>query len=382
MNIYNVSISHKTAPVKIRELLAFTYEEKVAFIQDAIKLNHILECVLITTCNRSEIYVSGDDKAVDEIISFLVKRKNLNHKSMMKYFLIYQQEKAVEHLYKVASGMDSMLIGEDEILGQVKDAYELALEHHTTGFYLNTLFRDAITCAKRVKTDTNLSKTSISLGTLAAHEVFDFIKKEGKKKVLIIGLTGKMGTILMKNLYHNKDIEILGTIRVHKSQHEFEVSYPRVIMVDYHQRYEYMEEADIIVSATTSPHYTITKDGLEENLVTQKERLFLDLAVPMDIDKEIQTINQVKLHDIDYFTELSKKNNELKLKEVERAKLIIEEEVDEYLKGIAFKEFMPYIREIKEKIQEDGLDKIFYQLKKNVKREDLEIIIKSFMELL
>ncbi|BCN32174.1 glutamyl-tRNA reductase [Anaeromicropila herbilytica] len=382
MKIYNVSISHKTAPVEVRELLAFTEEEKVDFICNAIRLESVSECVLITTCNRSEVYLSGEQNAVEDIMLLLVQKKKLEYEPMLKYFRIFQQEKAIEHLYKVASGMDSMLIGEDEILGQVKSAYELALNNKTTGYYLNTLFRDAITCAKRVKTDTNLSKTSISIATLAAHAVFDFQSQTGHKKVLIIGLTGKMGTIVMKNLYKHQEITLIGTTRKHKSKEDIQVIYPKVTMVDYANRYDYIDEADIIVSATTSPHYTITKDMLHKNITVQKERLFLDLAVPMDIDRTIRSMEGITLYDIDYFTELSKKNNEQKLMEVERAKQIIEEEVDEFLKWMSFKEFIPHLSDIKELVNKEGFEKVIYQVRSQSSSKELDIILDSFKRLL
>lgn len=382
MSIYNVSISHKTAPASIRALLAFDQEEKIDFIKSAIQLEHIFECVLINTCNRSEVYINGDEMALEELMTHLTKKKGLDHEKMLKYYRIYQDQKAVEHLFRVASGIDSMLIGEDEILGQVKDSYQLALEQGTTSTLLNTLFRDAITCAKKVKTKTKLSKTSVSLGTLAAHAVFHFKKCDNKKKVFIIGLTGKMGTILMKNLYQNPEVEIMGTIRTHRAPEELVVSYPKVKMVQYLDRYDYMDDADIIISATTSPHYTITKDELQNHLQQTKYRLFIDLAVPMDIDKEITKLEHVELYDIDFFTKLSEQNNMLKLQEVEVAKMIIEEEVDEFQKWCHFQEFVPLLPEVKNIILNKGFEKVMYQIRNSAKSEELEVILSSFKDLL
>lgn len=382
MSIYNLCISHKTAPATIRELFAFRMDEKVDFIKSAIQLEHISECVLITTCNRSEIYMNGEEEGLEELISYLRSKKDLDNEKILNYFLVYKDKKAIEHLFKVTSGIDSMLIGEDEILGQVKDAYQLALDSKTTGFLLNTLFRDAITCAKKVKTDTMVSKTSVSLGTLAAHAVFDFQTIKTKKRILIIGLTGKMGTILMKNLYSNSNLEIMGTIRSHNKPLDLEISYPKVRMVPYLERYNFMDEADIIVSATTSPHYTITKEELEENLSVKKERLFIDLSIPLDIDKKITKIDGVSLIDIDQFTKLSKENNILKLKEVERAKLIIKEEVDEFLKWIYFREFVPLLPDLNEMVYEKGIEKIIYEMRNNTTSEELIIVLNNFKGLL
>ncbi len=377
MNIYNISISHKTAPVEIRELLAFGREEKTAFIKTAVRFENIRECVLITTCNRTEVYVTGEESAPEQIMRLLAGRKNLSYDKMMKYFLRYGEEKAVKHLFQVTSGLDSMVIGEDEILGQVKEDYQLALDSGTTDFLLNTLFRDAITCAKKVKTDTRLSKTSVSIGTLAANEVFHFSKKDDLKKVIIIGLSGKFGTIVMKNLYHNKNVEITGTTRNHNLSEELVLLYPDVKMIDYQSRYDKMNDADIIISATSSPHYTITYDELKKYLTVKKQRLFIDLAVPTDIDKGIEKLEDLRLIDIDYFKQLSEENNNLKIQEIEAAKAIIETQVDDFYKEINFRDFVPYMKDIKKLFEKQSFESIMYQIRNNVSNDDLKVILHS-----
>jgi glutamyl-tRNA reductase len=384
MSVYNISVSHKTAPVEIRELLTFNTDEKKEFLQAAVKMNGIKECVLITTCNRTEIYLNGDEDSQEKIMRFLVKTKKLNYNKMLKYFLRYEGEKAVKHLFSVTSGLDSMLIGEDEILGQVKDDYQFALTHHTTDFLLNNLFRDAITCAKKIKTDTKISKTSISIGTLTANEVFRFNKpkEEGCKKVLIIGLSGKFGTIVMKNIYHDNNVEITGTIRTHHLDDELVMMYPKVKMIDYADRYDKMEEADIIISATASPHYTITFDDLEKCLDTRKPRLFIDLAVPMDIDKGITKLEGIELVDIDYFKQLSETNNQIKMQELKSAAAIIDEQVDEFYKWIQFRDFVPYIQDLKDVFEKESLESILYQMRNTATKQELEVLLQAFRKLL
>lgn len=377
MKLYNIGISHKTAPVEIRERLAFSREEKIELLQKAIKQKAVRESVLITTCNRTEVYVTGEEAAPEQIMELLAEKKQLNFNKMMKYFLRYSEEKAAKHLFQVASGLDSMLIGEDEILGQVKEDYQLALEAGTTDFLLNTLFRDAITCAKKVKTDTKLSKTPVSIGTLAANEVFRFSDKEAAKKVLIIGLSGKFGTIVMKNLYHNKSVDITGTTRNHNFSEELVLSYPNVKMVDYQDRYDKINEADIVISATSSPHYTVTYDELRPYLTEKKKRLFMDLAVPTDMDKGIEKLEGVRLIDIDYFKQLSEENNNLKMQEIEAAKGILEKQVDEFYKEINFRDFVPHMKEIKELFDKQSFESILYRIRNNVSNEELKVILQS-----
>lgn len=382
MGIYNINVSHKTAPVEIRELLAFTGSEKQDFLKKAITLESVTECVLITTCNRTEIYAAGDDNAPAEVMKLLTNYKGVAYEQVMRYLLRYEQDKAVRHLFRVACGLDSMLIGEDEILGQVKEDYALAHEEGATGYFLNTIFRDAISCAKRIKTDTKLSKTPVSIGTLTANEVFAFQGMSEVKNVLIIGLSGKMGTIVMKNLYHGKGIHITGTIRTHHLSDEVIMVYPKVKMIDYKDRYDRIKEADIIISATSSPHYTLTYHELRKHLDTDKKRLFIDLSVPMDIDKEIQKLSGVTLIDIDYFKELSESNNRIKLQEAEAAELIIEEHLEELQKELAFRNFLPNLPVLKEAFLEYSLESILYRLKNNTSSTDLEVILKAFQTLI
>lgn len=382
MGIYNINISHRTAPVEIRALLAFTKSEKKDLLKRALEIDSISECVLITTCNRTEIYVVGETSAPIDAIKLLTKYKKVDYESMVRYLIRYDQEKAIKHLFKVVCGLDSMLIGEDEILGQVKDDYSLAHEEGATGYYLNTIFRDAISCSKKVKTETKLSRTPISIGTLTANEVFAFIGENTIKKVLIIGLSGKMGTIVMKNLYHGKGIHITGTIRTHNLPDDVIMVYPNVKMIDYKDRYDEINEADIIISATSSPHYTLTYHELHKHLCMDKKRLFIDLSVPMDIDKAIQEISNVSLIDIDYFKELSETNNRVKLMEVESAKLIIEEQLEELLKELAFRKFLPSMPDLKEVLQESSIESILYRIKNNTTSTDLEIVLKALQTLI
>lgn len=382
MGIYNINISHKTAPVNIRALLTFTAKEKSEFLKKALSIASVTECVLITTCNRTEIYLVGEPASPVEISRLLSDYKGVDYERIVKYLLRYEQDKAISHLFRVTCGLDSMVIGEDEILGQVKGDYLVAQEEKTTGYFLNTIFRDAISCAKKIKTDTKLSKTPVSIGTLTANEVFAFKGEDEIKKVLIIGLTGKMGTIVMKNLYYGKGIQIIGTTRTHHLSDEVIMVYPKVKMIDYKERYDKIKEADIIISATASPHYTLTYHELKEHLNTDKKRLFIDLAVPMDVDRQIQRLPNVTLIDIDYFKVLSESNNRVKLKEAQAAELIIEEHIEELQKEIAFRRFVPNIPALKEVLKDKSIENILYNLKNNSTSSDLEVILQAFQTLL
>lgn len=369
--MYCISISHKAAPLLIREKFAFSLEQQKVFSKKAVTSSHVSGCIVLSTCNRSEVYFTGDKKAIAVMEEKLASFKGLQKSEVLKHYRIYGIKQAAHHLFRVTSGLDSMVIGEDEILGQVKKAYQTALEIETTDYELNILFHGAITSAKKVKSLTLLSKTPLSIGTLVAHEIFNFPKKN--KKVLIIGLTGKMGNIIMKNIVHRVDIELVGTTR----QHGYPISVvsKEVKVIHYSQRYDYINEADIIISATTSPHYTLTYDEIIKATTISKKRLFIDLAVPSDIDGQIRLVEDTKFYDIDYFEGLSKQNNETKLKEVEKGQLIIEEEVENALKKIYFHEWIESLVYYKSYFQDKNIEQILYKLRDEASSEELKIIL-------
>lgn len=373
MEIYEIGISHKTAPVEIREKLAFDPEGKADFLRLVKGESSIQECVLLTTCNRTEVYLKGEASSVYKAMELLAEYKGLELGELKKYFLRYEGAGAVKHLFTVASGLDSMVMGEDEILGQVKRDYILAYELGVTAYFLNTLFREAIACAKMVKTDTRLSKTSVSVGTLTAKEVLAFGRE---KEVLIIGISGKMGSIIMKNLYASPECSITGTVRSHRAAGD-DCLYPKVRYVDYGLRYDFIREADVIISATQSPHYTVTLKELEKVLTDDKPRLFIDLAVPRDIDRDIIRLPGISLFDMDYFQELARENNRLKEKEAVTAREIIERRAEEFVKSVVFHDFLPQFESLEKALKNTSLKTLLFHLKNHVSGEELTHLLEG-----
>lgn len=374
--MYIISISHKTAPLNIRKLFAFTKDEQIDFINSAVTHPCVTQCLILNTCNRLEIYFEGEANAPTAIESLLSAYKHIPPKTAVKYYHNFNGEKAIAHLFKVTAGIDSMLIGEDEILGQVKAAYALALNEGTTGFDLNTIFKGAITAAKKIKTQTGLSKTPISIGTLAANLVFDINKEE--KTVLVIGASGKTGTIVAKNLLAKPNIKVLGTLRTHKTQDTLEAIYKNLTYVNYKDRYNLIDEADVVISATSSPHHTITLEEYNNLVTIHKPRLFIDLAVPPDIDKRLGKEQNITLYNIDYFETLSKTNNILKKQEAETATEVLSSFVDDILKELSFHKFLPHMDSLKEYFEVNSIENTIYKLRKLSNNEELTAVISAF----
>ena len=376
--MYALSISYKNAPLDLRGLIAFSQEEQLDFEKKIVTNSIAQGCVVISTCNRMEIYISGNELALDCVEEQLRHTKGENVDILKKYFRRYHDEKAIEHLYRVVAGMDSMVVGEDEILGQVRDSYQIALEAGFTDYELNTIFQGAFTCAKKIKTETKLSKTSVSIGTLAASEVFHWDTGSHIKTVLLIGMTGKMGSIVFKNLLSKDDIRIVATVREHFNRHLIAGNESRVRVVPFKERYRYVDEADVVISVTSSPHYTITMKETLAAIHSKKNRLFIDLAVPRDVDLALQSVENVTLMDIDYYKQLAVKNNEMKIKEVAIAEDMIAECMDEIMKEMCFHRFMPDFKKYQNYMKERTAEQALFQIRDCANYQEL----KSFLGLL
>ena len=182
--LFVLSISHKQAPVQIRSQFAFDREQTEDFLARMRGIEGVWGAVLVSTCNRTEVYYSGDASAGDAVQRLLADAKGADIHVLRRFFRSYQGERAVIHLFRVAAGLDSRVLGEDEILGQIRDAYNTACGAHATDYYIHALFQRALGCAKQIKTKTCLSKSSVSIATLSASEAARF--KEGVKRVLLL----------------------------------------------------------------------------------------------------------------------------------------------------------------------------------------------------
>ncbi|MGC6175716.1 glutamyl-tRNA reductase [Lacrimispora sp. 38-1] len=375
--MYCMSVSHKKAPVNIREKFAFSTKEKAELTDRLLNKDSITGVVVLCTCNRSEIYVSGSKYAIGELQREVAGLKGVRLGELIKYLNVYNEESAIRHLFKVACGFDSMVLGEDEILGQVREAYQYSKEKGAADYELNVLFQKAMAAAKRIKTDTRLSRTPLSIATLVANEVFHLNREGEYKDVMVIGMTGKMGSTITKNLLCKPGIRVTGTVRTHSSDLLLKVDSDRIREVDYKERYKHMDDMDVIISATSGPHYTVTREELDKCMRPGKERLFIDVAVPVDMDPEIRDLPGLTLFDIDYFETLSKNNTEIKLKELDCAREIMEEELDGALKEVLFHPYISQMEELKEALSGKRLDTLLYRIRDHVTSEELKVVLRT-----
>ena len=375
-----ISISFKSAPEEIRRIFVFTPEEKKQLLEK------IGQAVLLATCNRTEIYASGEESVFPLLERLLAVKSGMEETKLRQIARRFQGKKALEHLYRVTCGMDSMVLGEDEILGQVRQAYLFSCGEHRTGYEINTAFQGALACAKKIKTETDISKSSVSIATLVSNEVFRtenaLRKAEGTMsgreeglRVLLIGGSGKMGSIILKNLLDRGSIHVCATKRNHSVTDR---ERRNLTVVDYGERYRFLEQADVIISSTESPHYTITAGKAADFLKDGRERLFIDIAVPADIDREISMLPGCRLIGIDDFRQLAGRNNLRRQQAIADAGELMNEELETLYKTLAFHEAAGQLYQWKESFAGCGLDKILFFLRDNLDSDSFQAVLDAF----
>ena len=373
-----ISISHKTAASARRQRCCIPGEKTEDFRREILAAAGVDECVALSTCNRTEIYVPGEANRFRALEEALARATGCDGEWIRGLARRYQGRKALQHLFRVVCGMESMVIGEDEILGQVRDAYTSAKEAGCTGYELNCIFQAALACAKRVKTETILSKTSVSVATLAANEVFRLPLPH--KTVLLMGSSGQMGGIILKNLLSQENIRIIATIRSHNGL--LQSGSPRVKNVPYQERYAYLQEADAVISATASPHYTLTAGRVGEVLRRDretKERLFVDISMPPDMDAEIGRLEHCRLVALDEIKNLAEENNRLKQQALADAEEILAEELEMLGKTLSFHRFTEADRNWKERYAQCPAEKLLYLLRDELDNASFEAVVQVLM---
>ena len=397
--MFCISINHKNTPADVRERFAFTTKGQRQFTE-RLKAE-VGGCVVLSTCNRMEIYFTDKYEHVEKL---LANDREVPVSLIRRYSMNYEGFQCVLHLCRVACGMDSMVLGEVEIIHQVKSAYLMAKDLGACDGELNIAFQGALAAAKAVATESDATRLPISVGTLSAREAVNFTKNGGVENtcrddrsdvssssqvesvdaektntghILVVGATGKIGSIVVKDIADlAPDIEITGTSRSHHSADEVFGRHQQIRIEDYSRRYELAAWADVIISATASPHYIFVRDELAEAVKKQpKRRLFLDLAMPKDIDPSVSDVDGCVLRDIDYIRTLSRENNENRAKTITEMEPWLISQVDEIMKNIAFSRFNREHGDVMAQLKMTDGAKLVYKLKGQLEYEAFENIL-------
>lgn len=368
--MFCISINHKNTPADVRDRFAFTTKGQRQFTE-RLKAE-VGGCVVLSTCNRMEIYFTDKYEQVEKL---LANDREVPVGLIRRYSMNYEGFQCMLHLCRVACGMDSMVLGEVEIIHQVKSAYLMAKELGACDGELNIAFQGALAAAKTMATESDTTRLPVSVGTLSAREAVNFIRNGGH--ILVVGATGKIGSIVVKDIADlAPDIEIIGTSRSHYSADEIFGRHQQIRIEDYSRRYELAAWADVIISATVSPHYTFVRDELVETVkMLPKRRLFLDLAMPKDIDPAVAEVTGCVLRDIDYIRTLSRENNESRAKTITEMEPWIISQVDEIMKNIAFSRFNREHGDVMAQLKTIDGAKLVYKLKGQLEYEAFEKVL-------
>lgn len=293
MHIVLVGISHKQAPIEIRERITFTLSKRTSAMSELINLG-LEEVVILSTCNRSEVIAatSQPEECIKIIFDYLNTYAGTD---LTPYLIIKEGVEAMRHIFEVACGLDSIVMGEDQILGQVKEALERAQEIGSGKKFLSKLIREAITFSKFMRTTYAFSENPLSIGSLGVKFMKEKLGSLSTKKVLIIG-TGKMGCLVLKYLLEEKVEQIYIANRTHSKINSILEENENVEGVNYESRYEALPEMDILITGTSSPHIVIKEEYMPK---LNQPLTILDLAVPRDVDPSVARSELVQLFTVD-----------------------------------------------------------------------------------
>ena len=330
MQVILLGVSHRTAPVELRERLDFSSRDLGAAIEALALRPSAAETVVLSTCNRSEIYVvSGDPaRAREEVTGFLSEYHRLPESVFTPHLFSHDSEAAVRHLFRVAAGLDSIVVGEPQILGQVKDAFQAAAEHHRAGPVLSKLFHWSFLVGKRVRTETGLGEGAVSVSFAAVALARKIFGQLNGRRVLVVG-AGEISTLTAQHLRANGVGEILVTSRTQAHAEALAASV-NGRSVPWDDLAQGVAVSDIVVTATGSQRPIITRAQVEAGRHRRDPLFIIDIAVPRDVEASVGDIEQVFLYNVDDLQTLVQENLSRRSSEVDRAEAIVAEEVAKF----------------------------------------------------
>ncbi len=349
-----LGVSHKTAPLDLRERLSLTEGRAAGALRDLTDVAGIHEAAAISTCNRTELYlvVSDPVEAESTALGVLTRQAELRPTELLGHLYSLRSGEAVRHLFRVTAGLDSMIVGEAEIQGQVKRAYELALVEGATGPVLNRLFRGALAAGGRAREETGISEKNVSIPSVAVDLARRTLGDLAERRVLVVG-AGETAELVARALVRRG----AATVFVANRHYDRAIGLAQRFQgnaVRFEDLPEQLEQADIVVSATNSPHHIVERDELEQVMRTREGRalLLVDIAVPRDIEPACREIAGVSLHDIDDVQQIVARNTGGREAEAKRAERLLDAEQDRFERWLSSLEVVPTIAALRERADE------------------------------
>jgi glutamyl-tRNA reductase len=349
-----LGVSHRTAPLELRERLALPEGRAAGVLSELRSSNQVQEAAALSTCNRTELYLVVADpvEAESAALGVLAREAEIRPTELVGHLYSLRSAEAARHLFRVTAGLDSMILGEAEIQGQVKRAYELALVEGATGPILNRLFRGALAAGKRARTETAVSEKGVSISSVAVELAQRTLGDLGKRRVLVIG-AGETAELTARALVA-RGVE---TVFIANRRYDRAIGLAQRFggkAVRFDELPAQLGRADIVVSATNSPHHIVEPDGLREVMESRDERplLIVDIAVPRDVDPACREIAGVSLHDVDDVQAMVERNTSGREAEARRAESVLEAELAGFERWIGSLQVLPTVAALRERADE------------------------------
>jgi glutamyl-tRNA reductase len=382
MKILLIGLSHKTAPVEVRERLSFSS----TMLRSALThfdhthaqahLNEVREGVILSTCNRLEVYALVRDAEIAQqaIVNFLSRACAVHPELFVNHLYTYEDDQAVQHLFRVGAGLDSMVLGEPQILGQITDAYEAALSQGAAGTVLSALCRAAIHAGKRVRTETAIGLNPASISSVVAALAGQLLGDLAERRVLLIG-AGEMGAIAVRALQRRGVSKVVVVNRTFENAEKLAKTWGGHAAT-FQQLPETLAAADIVITSTGAPHIILNRKIVQPAMAVRPNRsmFIIDIAVPRDVDPDVTEIHNVHLCDIDDLQSQAEDNVRERASEIPRVEAIVAEEVEHYLNWLASLDVVSTITALRrqvEDVRQKELEWLFHRLNLDERQQDL-----------
>ncbi len=363
MKVLVIGVNHKTATVEIREKLAFNGSKLEEGVFGLKKVPEVKEAAVLSTCNRVELYLCASKKgsASENIKDFLSAFHSIKREDFEKSLYVHEGEDAIRHIFRVSSSLDSMVLGEPQILGQIKDAFDFALNKKTTGVLLNKLMKKAISTAKRVRTETKIAENAVSISFAAVELAKKIFTNLTGKAFMLMG-AGEMAELAARHLMNNgvQDVMVVNRTYARGCELAREFNGKPVKWEDFLHE---LVHADIIICSTGAPSYVLLKEQMHKVMKERKNRpvFIIDISVPRNIDPEINKLDNVYLYSVDDLQEVVDTNIHGRKIEAEKAEKIIDEEVEKFIRWMSSLDSVPTIvalRQRADEIKAEELEKL------------------------
>ena len=352
MRLFAVGVSHRTAPLDVRERVDFARAGFQSALSALAARNVAREMVVVSTCNRAEIYVAADgDAAAEAIVAFFSEYHQVSPDSLEQHLYVRRGAEVARHLFRVTAGLDSLVVGEPQIMGQVKAAYTAASEEHYTGTLLNRLFHTAFTAGKRVRSETGLGEGAVSVSFAAISLAKKIFRDMKSLEVLILG-GGEMANLTGQHLRAQRVKQIVVTSRTRTTAEALAGDIGAGV-VDWEEREQALASADIVITATGAPEAILSRTQVAQVMRARRERplFIIDIALPRDVEADAGTLDQVFLYNIDDLQGIVQENLAKRTAELAQAEQIVEQETGRFTAWMQSREIIPTVVALRQRFE-------------------------------